>query len=127
MSTKPVKKFRSLETIREQQKRNLQRFFTISGLVVITTIGLVIWLSWSNTALFKGPLHSQTYAIAGNFMCACGKCKKNLATCGCAMKGGGLEEMRFISDLLETGIDETQIIQRVQDQYGHYIDKSISN
>ena len=58
-------------------------------------------------------------------MCACGTCKKILAVCGCAMKGGGLEEMRFISDLLEAGNDEAQVIHRVQVLYGHYIEQSI--
>ncbi|MFQ5630007.1 MAG: hypothetical protein ACE5I1_14670 [bacterium] len=126
MSKVPVQKIRSFAAIREKQKRNRRRLYYVFGLIVVMATSFAFWLSWSNPTLFKGPLHSQTYAIAEQFICACGTCEKILAVCGCAMKGGGLEEMRFISDLLENGIDKTQIIQRVRVHYGHYIDQSTS-
>jgi len=65
-------------------------------------------------------LEDQVQQVAANFRCACGGCGElPLAECTCDMPRGAREEKDYIRDQLRKGLTPEQVVQRVQDTYGH--------
>jgi cytochrome c-type biogenesis protein CcmH/NrfF len=62
----------------------------------------------------------QVIAVAKNFKCACGGCGElPLATCECDMPKGAVEEKNFIREKLAEGLSAEQVIELVDNRYGH--------
>ena len=67
-------------------------------------------------------LESQIQLVAANFRCACGGCGELfLIDCTCDMPKGAVEEKTFIRDQLQQGLSIDQVIQQVDNKYGHRI------
>ncbi len=67
-------------------------------------------------------LESQIQLVAANFRCACGGCGELfLIDCTCDMPKGAVEEKAFIRDQLRRGLTVDQVIQLVENEYGHRI------
>lgn len=65
---------------------------------------------------------AQVIAVAKNFKCACGGCGElPLATCECNMAKGAVEQKRFIREKLAEGITVEQVIELVDQKYGHRV------
>jgi hypothetical protein len=63
---------------------------------------------------------AEVIAVARNFKCACGGCGElPLATCQCEMPKGSVEEKRFIREKLAEGLTVEQVIQLLDEKYGH--------
>ena len=77
----------------------------------------------SNYAIGTGPnsaLESQIQLVAANFRCACGGCGELfLIDCTCDMPRGAVEEKAFIRDKLQQGLTVDQVINLVENEYGH--------
>jgi cytochrome c-type biogenesis protein CcmH/NrfF len=67
-------------------------------------------------------LENQVRLVAANFRCACGGCGELfLIDCTCDMPLGAKEEKDFIRDGLRQGLTVNQVVQRVEQKYGHKI------
>jgi cytochrome c-type biogenesis protein CcmH/NrfF len=67
-------------------------------------------------------LESQVQLVAANFRCACGGCGELfLIDCTCDMPKGAVEEKAFIRDQLRQGLSVDQVIQLLDNKYGHRI------
>jgi cytochrome c-type biogenesis protein CcmH/NrfF len=67
-------------------------------------------------------LESQVQLVAANFRCACGGCGELfLIDCTCDMPKGAVEEKAFIRNQLEQGLSVDQVIELVDQKYGHRI------
>ncbi len=65
---------------------------------------------------------SQVKLVAANFRCACGGCGELfLVDCTCDMPRGAVEEKNFIRDRLQKGATVDQVINLVDQEYGHKI------
>jgi len=65
---------------------------------------------------------SQIKLVAANFRCACGGCGELfLVDCTCDMPRGAVEEKNFIRDRLQQGLTVDQVINMVDQEYGHKI------
>lgn len=65
---------------------------------------------------------AQVVAVAKNFKCACGGCGElPLATCQCEMPKGSVEEKRFIREKLAEGFTVEQVIELLNEKYGHRV------
>ena len=65
---------------------------------------------------------TQVIAVAKNFKCACGGCGElPLATCECNMAKGAVEEKRFIREKLAEGFTVEQVIELLEQKYGHRV------
>jgi len=65
---------------------------------------------------------AQVLAVAKNFKCACGGCGElPLATCECDMPMGAVEEKRFIREKLAEGLSTEQVIELLDEKYGHRV------
>jgi cytochrome c-type biogenesis protein CcmH/NrfF len=63
---------------------------------------------------------AQIIAVAKNFACACEGCGDlPLVQCDCDMPRGALEEKKFIREKLAEGNTVEQVIDLVEQQYGH--------
>ncbi|UCH20104.1 MAG: cytochrome c-type biogenesis protein CcmH [Deltaproteobacteria bacterium] len=68
------------------------------------------------------PLESQVKLVAANFRCACGGCGELfLVDCTCDMPRGAKEEKTYIREQLEKGLTVDQVVQLVDQKYGHKI------
>lgn len=67
-------------------------------------------------------ISSQVKLVAANFRCACGGCGELfLVDCTCDMPKGAKEEKTFIRKQLQKGLSVDQVIQLVDQRYGHRI------
>jgi hypothetical protein len=67
-------------------------------------------------------ISSQVKLVAANFRCACGGCGELfLVDCTCDMPKGAKEEKTFIRKQLQRGLGVDQVIQLVDQRYGHRI------
>jgi hypothetical protein len=67
-------------------------------------------------------ISSQVKLVAANFRCACGGCGELfLVDCTCDMPKGAKEEKTFIRKQLQKGLSVDQVIQLVDQKYGHRI------
>ncbi len=65
---------------------------------------------------------AQVIAVAKNFKCACEKCGElPLATCQCELPRGSVEEKRFIRQKLAEGFTVEQVIDLLNQEYGHRV------
>ncbi len=65
---------------------------------------------------------TQVIAVAKNFKCACGGCGElPLATCDCDMPKGAIEEKNFIRGRLAEGFTVEQVIEQLDNRYGHRV------
>lgn len=79
-------------------------------------------ISYQSPPSANGSLERQVQLVASNFKCACGGCGElPLAECTCDMPRGAREEKDFIRNKLLEGLTVDQVVQRVQDVYGHLI------
>jgi len=85
-------------------------------------------LSKSNSAavLTSTPMvkvdEAEVIAVARNFKCACGGCGElPLVTCNCDMSKGSVEEKRFICEKLAQGFTVEQVIEQLDETYGHRV------
>ncbi len=68
----------------------------------------------------SGVDEDQVYAVAQNFICACGGCgEEPLETCACDMPKGSVEEKNYIRAKLAEGLTVEQVIELVDKKYGH--------
>ena len=67
-----------------------------------------------------GSIDERVMQVARNFRCACGGCGElQLATCQCDMPSGAEEERAFIRYNLKDGLTVDQVIEMVDNKYGH--------
>jgi hypothetical protein len=67
-------------------------------------------------------IDSHVKLVAANFRCACGGCGELfLVDCTCDMPRGAVEEKNFIRDRLQQGLTVDQVINLVDQEYGHKI------
>ncbi len=65
---------------------------------------------------------AQVIAVARNFKCACGGCGElPLVTCNCDMSKGSVEEKKFIREKLAEGFTVEQVIEQLDEKYGHRV------
>jgi hypothetical protein len=63
---------------------------------------------------------ASVIAVAENFLCACGGCgEQPLETCTCDMPKGSVEEKNFIRKNLAEGLTVEEVIELVDEKYGH--------
>lgn len=68
------------------------------------------------------PIDSQVKLVAAYFRCACGGCGELfLVDCTCDMPRGAKEEKTYIREQLEKGLTVDQVVQLVDQKYGHKI------
>ncbi|MEW5901520.1 MAG: hypothetical protein AB1715_08685 [Acidobacteriota bacterium] len=115
---------------RRSSEPSFKAIVSVVGLVVL--LGLLIRLG---TTFFTGSKHSklsspfavkvdeaQVVAVAKNFKCACGGCGElPLETCSCDMPKGAVEEKNFIRKKLAEGLPIDQVIELLDETYGHRI------
>ena len=72
------------------------------------------------TTLATNPVEDQVLQVALNFKCACGGCGElPLAECQCDMPKGAVEEKCFIRTKLAEGYTVPEVIELVDQKYGH--------
>lgn len=65
---------------------------------------------------------AQVIAVAKNFKCACDGCGElPLVSCQCEMPRGSVEEKRFIRQKLAEGFTVAQVIELLNQAYGHRV------
>ena len=70
----------------------------------------------------NAAIEGQVGLVAANFRCACGGCGELfLVDCTCDMPKGAVEEKEFIRNKLGQGLTVDQVVQLVDQQYGHRI------
>ncbi len=70
----------------------------------------------------SGVDEADVIAVARNFKCACGGCGElPLETCECDMPKGSVEEKKFIREKLAGGLTVEQVIELLDEKYGHRI------
>ena len=78
--------------------------------------------SYQSPSPANGSLERQVQLVASNFKCACGGCGElPLAECTCDMPKGAKEEKDYIRNKLQEGLSADQVVQLVQDVYGHRV------
>ena len=83
------------------------------------TIGVASYQEGSSS---EDPVESGVRLVASNFRCACGGCGElPLIECECDMPRGAIGEKRFIREKLRQGLNVEQVIQLVDESYGHRI------
>lgn len=76
--------------------------------------------SLSSGSSKSGVDEASVFAVAKNFICACGKCgEQPLETCTCDMLNGSVEEKSFIRKNLAQGLTVDQVIELVDKKYGY--------
>lgn len=76
--------------------------------------------SLSSSTSNNGVDEASVFAVAKNFICACGKCgEQPLETCTCDMPKGSVEEKNFIRKNLAQGLTVDQVIELVDKKYGY--------
>jgi len=72
------------------------------------------------TTLATNSVEDQVLQVALNFKCACGGCGElPLAECQCDMPEGAVEEKSFIRTKLAEGYTVPEVIELVDQKYGH--------
>jgi cytochrome c-type biogenesis protein CcmH/NrfF len=72
------------------------------------------------TTLATNSVEDQVRQVAVNFKCACGGCGElPLADCQCDMPEGAVEEKSFIRTKLAEGYTVPEVIDLVDQKYGH--------
>ena len=65
---------------------------------------------------------SKFHAVVSQFRCACGGCGElPLVECECDMPRGAQTEKAFVREKLEQGLTVDEVIQAVDELYGHRI------
>jgi hypothetical protein len=74
----------------------------------------------TGTTLNTNSVEDQVIQVALNFKCACGGCGElPLAECQCDMPKGAVEEKNFIRTKLAEGYSVPEVIELVDQEYGH--------
>ena len=74
------------------------------------------------SSLATSAVEDPVLQVAVNFKCACGGCGElPLAECQCDMPKGAVEEKNFIRDKLAEGYTVPQVIELVDQKYGHRV------
>jgi len=108
----------------------------IVAVAVLVICGMLIWkLGFSpgrepNPGRYRlqqvtpepDPLDSKFQAVISQFRCACGGCGElPLVQCDCDMPRGATTEKAFIREKLKQGLTVDEVIQTVDELYGHRI------
>ena len=74
------------------------------------------------TTFATNSVEDQVLQVSLNFKCACGGCGElPLAECQCDMPKGAVEERRFIRTKLGEGYTVSEVIELVDQKYGHRV------
>ena len=74
------------------------------------------------TTVATDAVENQVFQVAVNFKCACGGCGElPLAECQCDMPKGAVEEKGFIRSKLAEGRTIPEVIELVDQKYGHRV------
>ena len=74
------------------------------------------------STLATNSAEDQVHQVAVNFKCACGGCGElPLAECQCEMPKGALEEKNFIRTKLAEGHTVPEVIELLDQAYGHRV------
>ena len=72
------------------------------------------------TSAASNSMEEQVRQVAVNFKCACGGCGElPLAECQCDMASGAVEEKSFIRTKLLEGYSVPQVVDLLDEKYGH--------
>jgi len=75
-----------------------------------------------SSSRLDGSIEYRVQQVAANFKCACGGCgEQPLDECACDMPRGAREEKDFIRKKLRDGLTVDQVVQLVNDKYGHFV------
>jgi cytochrome c-type biogenesis protein CcmH/NrfF len=102
-------------------------FFFAAGIVVKILFAPVsgsniVSANRQTTSINNAALESQIKLVAANFRCACGGCGELfLVDCTCDMPRGAKEEKDFIRDKLRQGLTVDQVVDLLDNEYGHKI------
>ena len=100
-----------------------KNFYTPKGSAPITTIQPATAQPVAiqpNDPQASDSVEDQVLQVAVNFKCACGGCGElPLAECLCDMPRGAVEEKSFIRTKLREGFSVPQVIELLDDKYGH--------
>jgi cytochrome c-type biogenesis protein CcmH/NrfF len=102
-------------------------FFFAAGIVVKILFAPVsgsniVSANPQTTSINNAAIESQIKLVAANFRCACGGCGELfLVDCTCDMPRGAKEEKDFIRDKLRQGLTVDQVVDLVDNEYGHKI------
>jgi cytochrome c-type biogenesis protein CcmH/NrfF len=102
-------------------------FFFSAGLVVKMVYSPVSGTnrdsgSFQTTSGNNANIEGQVQLVAANFRCACGQCGELfLIDCTCDMPRGAVEEKNFIRNKLRQGMTVDQVINIMDQEYGHKI------
>lgn len=92
---------------------------------ILAKLGITFFTGQTTSASVSNPVkvdEAQVIAVARNFKCACGGCGElPLATCECNMAKGAVEQKRFIRGKLAEGFTVEQVIELVDQKYGHRV------
>jgi len=70
----------------------------------------------------NSSIEYRVQQVAANFKCACGGCGElPLDECTCDMPRGAKEEKNYIRNKLRDGLTVDQVVQLVNDKYGHLV------
>ena len=102
-------------------------FFLAAGLVVkmvflpVSGMGLIS-ANYQRSSSGSASIESQVKLVAANFRCACGGCGELfLVDCTCDMARGAKETKDFIRNKLQQGLTVDQVVNLVDQEYGHKI------
>jgi len=102
-------------------------FFFSAGLVVKMVFSPVSGARVSSvnsqsSSRGNASIESQVKLVAANFKCACGGCGELfLVDCTCDMPRGAKEEKDFIRNRLQQGLTVDQVVNLLDEEYGHKI------
>jgi hypothetical protein len=126
------RKRKSIAQRRKVRQKTGLSHLKIGALVFMLTVLIVAFYAFSSreTPNARKPYASSSQAdmpfdglvhiVAMEFLCACGGCGElPLIDCYCDMPRGALEEKQFILEKLREGLTPDQVIQAVEEVYGH--------
>jgi cytochrome c-type biogenesis protein CcmH/NrfF len=102
-------------------------FFLSAGLIAKMVFSPVSGTNSGSTVVRSAAgnnpnLESQVKLVAANFRCACGQCGELfLIDCTCDMPRGAVEEKNYIRNQLLQGLTVDQVINLMDEKYGHRI------
>ena len=115
--------------------RQLSYWMIVAAIFFFFSAGLVIKMVYSpasgtNRGSAISPsasgnnanLENQVRLVVANFRCACGQCGELfLIDCTCDMPRGAVEEKNFVRNKLRQGMTVDQLINLMDQEYGHKI------
>ena len=125
---------KNTKTSRRQKPRESSYLKITAVLASVFAVGFFVKIAFFQSGVPLNPvgtsyqpptvayasIEDQVRQVALKFRCACGGCGElPLAECTCEMPRGAKEEKDFIRNKLRDGLSVDQVVQLVQDVYGH--------